>query len=140
MLCCMRLPYPWPCGTEGIGKFVTQESTQADMTQGSPMCQNATVIEMFHRETHKGLTYHCPNPVPTAGSLGLTSVEAHSKWNMFHMCPCVFTYVHCKVWECAPGFRGCTGSWKVHVTCSKIIQSGEEQASGLLHPLPVRLW
>lgn len=36
MLCCMGLPYPWLHGTEGIGNFVTQESTQADITQGNP--------------------------------------------------------------------------------------------------------
>lgn len=36
MHCCMELPYPWLRATEGIGKFVTQESTQDNMTQGSP--------------------------------------------------------------------------------------------------------
>lgn len=76
------------------------------------MCQCATDIDISPRETHKGLTYHCPNPEPTVCSLGLMSVEAHSKWNICHMCPCVSTYVHGGVWGCAPGFRGCPGRWE----------------------------
>lgn len=53
-----------------------------------------------------------PKPCTYCGLTGThVSVSTWQVEHICHICPCVSTYVHSGVRECAPGFRGCAGHW-----------------------------